>query len=70
MNLPAGAQHDPRAPYNETDEGLVKCKICKGDGFLKEEDDETVYECHECEGRGEVYDECWREREYNNEDEL
>lgn len=67
MNLPPGAQHDPRAPYNHTDEGVVTCKLCKGDGFLKEEDDDTVYECHKCEGRGRVYDECWREREFDEE---
>lgn len=52
MNFPAGAKEDSRAPYNETDRRLVTCPICKGDGFLKEDDDETVYECDECEGSG------------------
>lgn len=47
---PPGAEHDPRAPYNEPVPKMVKCEACDGTGyhwyaydFLK--DDET--ECTE-----------------------
>lgn len=30
---PPGAEHDPRAPYNEVEPKMVKCEACDGKGY-------------------------------------
>ncbi len=45
-DYPAGAENDPRAPWNQRDAEL--CERCDGSG--KMDDGEA---CHECDGSGE-----------------
>lgn len=47
MNKPAGADMDPRAPYNK-DEG-IECSVCNGTGEA-----EDYSECTNCNGEGYV----------------
>lgn len=44
-NYPAGAEHDPRAPWNQSEP--EECGVCHGEGR---------HECHDCDGAG--CDEC------------
>ena len=37
-NLPLGAEHDPRAPYNQVDYGEKECTECSGIGYY-------IYSC-------------------------
>ena len=30
---PPGAEHDPRAPWNEKEPNMVKCEACNGKGY-------------------------------------
>ena len=46
---PLGAEHDPRAPYNEVEPRMVKCEACNGTGhhwyaydFVKNEEAECT----------------------------
>ena len=52
---PLGAEHDPRAPWNEIDPHYVKCEACNGKGchwyaynFEKNEDTECTEETWWC----------------------
>ena len=60
-DYPAGAEHDPRAPWNQRDSetcetcegGLVLCAVCKGDGQCLECDSSGKVRCDDCDGTGE-----------------
>ena len=48
---PPGAEHDPRAPYNEPEHHYVKCDACDGKGyhwyaynFITDDEDECTEE--------------------------
>lgn len=52
-HYPAGAEHDPRAPWNQPG----ACEACDGDGRIilpaEDGDDEPDFEtCQECDGTG------------------
>lgn len=46
-NYPAGAEHDPRAPWNRPD----YCEVCDGDGLCHEADGGPAT-CPDCDGTG------------------
>ena len=60
---PAGAEHDPRAPYNQCDPdacpecegGLIQCPECNGVGQCWECDSSGKVRCDECNGTGEEH---------------
>lgn len=62
-DYPAGAQNDPRAPYNQHDpdacpsceDGLIMCPECKGDGQCLECDSSGKVRCDDCNGTGEEH---------------
>ena len=47
-DYPAGAEHDPRAPWNEPHE----CEACEGSGEIFAENGDDVTVCQTCDGRG------------------
>jgi DnaJ-class molecular chaperone len=47
-NYPAGAEHDPRAPWNQRDDAF--CDYCDGCGYVNDEDNER--DCPACSGTG------------------
>ena len=62
-NYPAGAEHDPRAPYNQHEPeacpacegGLIQCPECEGKGQCWECDSSGKSRCDECDGTGEEH---------------
>jgi DnaJ-class molecular chaperone len=48
-NYPAGAEHDPSAPWNQEDSEF--CDRCDGCGYIGDEDNER--DCPDCGGTGE-----------------
>jgi len=63
-DYPAGAENDPKAPWNEVEKEPEECKHCWGYGDICEECDQTdgLCECeegfssclcHNCNGTGE-----------------
>lgn len=54
-NLPMGAEHDPNAPYNQSEVEYIICPTCNGEGHFK---DSYEYgddlECVICEGSGKI----------------
>jgi hypothetical protein len=51
-DYPAGAEHDPRAPWNEED--AEPCDHCDGEGFVTCEDCDGAGMCDTCGERGYV----------------
>lgn len=47
-DYPAGAEHDPRAPWNEPPE----CEACEGSGEIPAENGDDVTVCQTCDGTG------------------
>jgi len=47
-DYPAGAEHDPRAPWNEP----PKCEACEGSGEIPSENGDDVTVCQTCDGTG------------------
>lgn len=47
-DYPAGAEHDPRAPWNEPPE----CEACEGSGEMPAENGDDVTVCQTCDGTG------------------
>ena len=60
---PAGAENDPRSPWNQVDVdlcpacegGLIQCPECKGVGQCWECDSSGKVRCDECNGTGEEH---------------
>ena len=60
---PAGAENDPRSPWNQVDVdlcpacegGLIQCPECKGVGQCWDCDSSGKVRCDECEGTGEEH---------------
>jgi len=62
-NYPAGAEHDPRAPWNQKDD---ECETCNGAEVIEcpECHDCDGSECKECDDTGKVEcPDCGKERE-------
>ena len=67
---PAGAEFDPRAPWNEKEPRMIPCPVCNGKGYTYyNEDGDEISEdeynalpsdcrgkdpCDECNGEGEI----------------
>ena len=47
-DYPAGAEHDPRAPWNEPPE----CEACEGSGEIPAENGDDSEACEHCGGTG------------------
>ena len=50
-NYPAGAEHDPRAPYNQHEPD--PCERCDGTGLIADEG--GLCNCPDCDGTGEEH---------------
>jgi len=58
-DYPAGAEHDPRAPWNEPPEceacdgeGVVTCSDCDGAGMCETCSERGHHQCRFCNGSG------------------
>ena len=51
-DYPAGAEHDPRAPYNQRDPD--NCEACDGKGTVDRGDGDE--ECPDCDGTGDEHE--------------
>jgi len=50
-NYPAGAEHDPNAPWNQVEPDVEECPECEGSGTIWDDQELT---CDTCEGTGEI----------------
>lgn len=51
-NYPPGAEHDPRAPYNQPEN--EECEDCLGEGTIYDQVGTPIEKCRRCEGTGVV----------------
>lgn len=48
-DYPPGAEHDPNAPWNQSDPETIECDVCEGTG-----ENEDGFECENCDGEGDI----------------